>query len=207
MGDLRRFPGAACLALAAFLVTGCASPSSPPGGSLGMHGRTVAEGEEGDRAEVEILSLDERSPLLGAGVRTGDRIVSVEGGSPGSAADLVGRLHAAGCANPIRLGIRSGEATREVEVVPSPCRRTFRIGLGVPFLFRLDGDGLELLPVSLVEIGFGPDAKGLVLLSCVGYRRRPDRADVLLGPLSTGTGHRIEAPAKGEDAATATPVP
>jgi hypothetical protein len=190
MLSFRSLVAAAALALPAGLATGCAS-GVPGGGTLGLWGRTLeaADEETGRPAGVAVLRLHGDSPLLAQGVRKGDIIVSVEGKPPGSTADLERRVFNAGWEKPLRMEIRRGEETREITVQPAAAYRTLRLGLGIPFLWGSPEDAVEILPFSLFRIGTGPDYKGFMILSCIGFETRPESNDFWLVIFHTGTGY------------------
>jgi membrane-associated protease RseP (regulator of RpoE activity) len=185
---------AAALA-AAFLAAGCASSL---GGTLGVCGRTHGGG-------VEVLHLLDNSPLEARGVRKGDVIVSVAGEPVADARDLGDRVRAAGFERPIRVGVRTGDSLREIDVVPAEARRVLKFGFLIPFVGGWDGenDTATVGQASLLKVGVGPDQKGLWLASCVGWWSRPEGWDVSLVVLTTGSSFRIEPPSK--EVATSSP--
>jgi membrane-associated protease RseP (regulator of RpoE activity) len=205
----RRLAAVAGMLLLTLVAAGCASAL---GGSLGIHGRTVVDDESGKPVGVRILSLRERSPLQGLGVNRGDVIVSVEGEAATTVDDVQRRVFAAGYERAIRIGVRSGETVREIDVVPAQAERIHRIRIRIPIFSSWDGeaDTLRLGSLSLLDIGVGPDERGFTVASCLGWWSGPEWADVDLVFLGFGTGYRILPPRccedeKGVAVATASP--
>ncbi len=184
---LSRLVAAAALAVLACVGTGCVS-GIPSGATLGIDGITVVDDDGGEVVGVLVRQLHEKSPLVAEGVRRGDILTSVDGESTGRAAELSKRIFAAGWEKPVRLGVRRGDAEREIEILPAPCYRRFRIGIFIPFLWGTQGDVVEVVDPYLVGIGTGPDTKGCLLLSCVGFMSYPESNAVFLGVLYVGTG-------------------
>jgi hypothetical protein len=199
----RRVLAAAAFVVAAIAATGCAA-TGPSGGWLGMHGRTIEDG--GETLGVEVLCLDDDSPLHAAGVRKGDLVVSLDGDGPLTADDLVARVRAAGWERPVRLGIDSDGDERTIDVVPGPGKRVMRISFFLPLVisWQPDDGRLAFFPLTPLSVGIGPDHDGARVLGCVGWEGSPDRADLYLGVVSFGTGYReanrteVEAGARTE---------
>lgn len=176
------------LLAAALAAAGCASLPSQ-GATLDFGGTTL---EEEGATGVEVLHVPEASPLATAGVRPGDVLTALQGEPVADAGDLFRRVYLAGKESPLRLTVRSGDSVREIDVTPRGARRTLRIGIGIPFLFRIDEDGFTLLPVSAASVAWGPDRAGCVVASCLGYMDTPAswRADLVL--FGFGAGYRTQ---------------
>jgi membrane-associated protease RseP (regulator of RpoE activity) len=198
MTAIRRALAAAGFVLVALVAAGGASTG--PGGWLGVTGRTIEDDSTGLPLGVEVVEIEEDSPLAEAGVKKGDVIVSLDGAGPLSAAELVNRARAAGWERPVRVLYESGGAEHEVEVVPAPGDRMITIRFFLPFVVSWDsGPGsLRFFPLTPFSVDLGPDRHGATVLNCVGWTGSPDRADLWLGVFSIGTGFRGTSPPRVE---------
>ena len=175
------------VAASALLFAGCVSFPSE-GGTLGILGRTLAaEDESGPGAGVEVLSVPKESPLAAEGVRRGDVVTALEGLPVATLDDLVERVYRAGHASAVRVTVGPPGAGREVSVVPAKAARKLTFSLGIPFLFRIQGDRFEFLPLNLFSVGTGPDYEGFELVNCLGYANGPESRHVSLVILGFGT--------------------
>jgi membrane-associated protease RseP (regulator of RpoE activity) len=175
--------------------TGCAS-TGPSGGWLGVTGRTIEDDSTGLPLGVEVVEIEDDSPLAEAGVKKGDVIVTLDGAGPLSAAELVSRARAAGWERPVKVLYESGGEEREVEVVPAPGDRVFTLRFFIPFIVSWDESSghLAFFPLTPLSVGIGPDHDGATVLGCVGWTGTPERADLWLGVFSIGTGFRGTSP-------------
>ena len=205
-----RFLAAAGFALVAIVAAGCAS-SGPSGGWLGVTGRTIEDGSTGLPLGVEVVAIEDDSPLAEAGVKQGDVIVTLDGAGPLSASELVNRARAAGCERPVKVLYESGGAEHEVEVVPLPGSRILRLAFFIPFIVSWDADAgsLKFFPLTPLSVGLGPDHHGATVLNCVGWMRGPEEAELSLGVVRIATGYRgwpaDEAPARPDSEVGALP--
>ena len=210
MTAIRRLLAAAGFLLVAIVAAGCAS-TGPSGGWLGVTGRTIEDDSTGLPLGVEVVEIEEFSPLAEAGVKKGDVIVSLDGAGPLSAAELVSRARAAGCERPVKVLYESGGAEHEVEVVPAPGSRMLRLALFIPFIVSWDADAgsLRFLTLTPLSVGLGPDHHGATVLNCVGWTRSPEEAQLSLGVVRIGTGYRglpaDQAPARPDSQVGALP--
>ena len=210
MTALRRLLAAAGFALVALVAAGCAS-TGPSGGWLGVTGRTIEDDSTGLPLGVEVVEIEDDSPLAEAGVKTGDVIVTIDGAGPLSASELVSRARAAGCERPVKVLYESGGAEHEGEVVPAPGSRMLRLAFFIPFVVSWDPEAgsLRFFPLTPLSVGLGPDHHGATVLNCVGWTRSPEEAQLSLGVVRIGTGYRgwpaDEAPARQDSEVGALP--
>jgi hypothetical protein len=146
-----------------------------------------------------IVDVRPGSPAEAAGIDAGDWLLSVEGRTAGSAADLA-RAETRAPA-PVLLGISRGDSTRAVQVVPDHACPPYPLRLVVnpePGAFAMDG-GI-IVTTGLFAIAHGEDELAFVLAHEMGHlmlghtgaitaEGMESEADLVALELMTGAGY------------------
>jgi membrane-associated protease RseP (regulator of RpoE activity) len=191
-----RTPVGAGAVTAAFLLCGCGIVL-PYGRQVSTLPAFTGETFRGGGGGVTVTSV---GPVLEeAGLRSGDRIVGLNGRNVADWSEMSRLLRAMEPWSPVTLAVRTREGSeKEVATGTLSSSRALGMEFFTGPLYALTtplglsaGDRVGILP--LLNIGLGPDEVGCTILYFVGWERRREHWVLCLGPVFiTGGVHSLD---------------
>ncbi len=185
--------------MVAVLLLGSSGCSSLPrsGAALDFRGQSLSAAKCSERGLPEgttgvlVEAVPPDSALDRAGIRKGDVIVDMGSEPARSYRELARRVYLSGPTAKVRLRVWSKGDWKEVDVAAVPAERRWHLGVGTPWHTEVNDQRASLLPLSVVDVGTGPDRHGFFLLRLLGYERGPTDWQARLVLFQVGESIRI----------------